>query len=234
MIKLGNEQGWDDQIQTMFARIAKRYDLMNRLMTFGQDQRWRREVIRQARVPANGWLLDLGAGTGELGRQALRAISGCRVIAADFTLEMMRTGKQQPNPADVYWCSANALCLPYPDGTFDAIVSGFLLRNVGDIQQCLAEQYRVLKPGGWLVALDTTRPTAGIFTPLVNFHLHTTIPFLGIWITGDKQAYSYLPASTERFLPAEELASCLLSAGFRQISFQRYMFGTIAIHRGMK
>lgn len=218
----------------MFSRIAWRYDLMNRLMTLGQDQHWRREVVRQANIPVNGWALDLGAGTGGLGREALRFDPGCHVVAADFTLAMIRTGKKRAGLNRIYWCSADALRLPYPDESFDAIVSGFLLRNVSRIQQCLAEQRRVLKPGGWLVSLDTTQPTAGLFSPIVNLHLHRLIPFLGRWIVGDGYAYTYLPESTERFLSAESLASLLITVGFREVSFRRLMFGTIAIHRGMK
>ena len=201
-------------VQKMFARIAPRYDLMNRLMTAGQDVRWRRQVIRLANLRPGSRLLDLGAGTGDLGREALRQNPASRVVAADFTLEMMHTGRQRSQEdlsreADFHWIAADALNLPFPSGYFDAVVSGFLLRNVAGLQRCLEEQFRVLKPGGCLVALDTTRPRQNLLTPLVRFHLGVIIPTLGGWITGEGEAYRYLPESTRQFLWAEQLAYAL-------------------------
>lgn len=220
-------------VQGMFTRIAPRYDLMNRLMTAGQDVRWRREVIRRAELPPNARLLDLGAGTGDLAREALRQHPDCWPTAADFTLAMMLAG-QPHSPAQLAWAGADAACLPFPDASFHAVVSGFLLRNVADLQRSLQEQRRVLKPGGRLVALDTTRPRRSLFTPLVQFHLHAVIPALGWLIAGQREAYTYLPNSTESFLRAEELAARLAAAGFRQVAYRRLMLGTVAIHWGVK
>lgn len=220
-------------VQGMFARIARRYDLMNRLMTAGQDVRWRREVIRLAALPSRGSLLDLGAGTGDLARQALRQMPDCLPVAADFTLEMMLEGKRR-FAQRIDWAAADALNLPFPGERFDAVVSGFLLRNVSDINQTLHEQYRVLKLGGRIVALDTTRPARNALTPLINLHLHRVIPTLGRLIAGDAEAYRYLPDSTESFLSAEVLAKRMQAAGFREVGFYRVMFGTVAIHWGRK
>jgi demethylmenaquinone methyltransferase/2-methoxy-6-polyprenyl-1,4-benzoquinol methylase len=225
-------------VQGMFARIAHRYDLMNRLMTAGQDVRWRREVIRLAALPSRGSLLDLGAGTGDLARQALHQVPDCLPVAVDFTLEMMLEGKSRPAPPHplkrLVWAAADALNLPFPGECFDAVVSGFLLRNVSDINQALREQYRVLKPGGRIVALDTTRPVRNALTPLINLHMHSVIPALGRLIAGDAEAYRYLPDSTESFLSAEELAKRMQTAGFRELGFHRVMLGTVAIHWGSK
>lgn len=224
-------------VQRMFSRIAPRYDLMNRLMTGGQDIFWRKMVIRRAALPADGHLLDLGTGTGDLSREALRQIPGCRVVAADFTLTMMQTGKKRDiawQAASPLWTGADALALPFPDKTFDAVVSGFLLRNVSDVKQALAEQWRVLKPGGRIVVLDTTRPRPNLLSPLINFHLHTIIPTLGGLLTGDREAYTYLPNSTKGFLAAEALAVRMIEAGFQRVGFWRLMFGTVAIHWGTK
>src|SRR5512140_1309425 len=134
-------------VRGMFAGIAPRYDLLNRLMTAGMDVRWRKEVIRRARLAPGSRLLDLGAGTGDLAREALRSTPRCQVLAADFTLEMMLVGKtSHALPQD--WSGADALNLPFPDAAFDALVSGFLMRNVTDVERALSEQYRVLKPSG--------------------------------------------------------------------------------------
>lgn len=220
-------------VQGMFARIARRYDLMNRLMTAGQDVSWRREVIHRAALPPHGRLLDLGAGTGDLAREALRQIPESQVVAADFTLAMMVAGKGRSS-SRLNWVAADALFLPFPNECFDAVVSGFLLRNVSDVPIALQEQHRVLKPGGRLVALDTTLPPQNLLTPLIELHLHTIIPAMGRLIAGDAEAYRYLPASTEKFLSAEGLAVRMQAAGFREVGFRRRMFGTVAIHWGNK
>ncbi len=216
-------------VQDVFSRVAPRYDLMNRLMTAGQDVRWRKAVIQRAALTPGDHLLDLGAGTGDLSREALRQQPKCRVLAADFTLAMMRAGRGHAGPQPE-WAAVDALSLPFPDCSFDAVVSGFLLRNVADLQQALREQYRVLKPGGRIVTLDTTKPRSGLLTPFVQIHMHAVIPLLGWLITGQRDAYTYLPNSTESFVRAEELAVRLAAVHFHQVAYRRVMAGTIAIH----
>lgn len=228
----GNERG--RYVQQMFGRIAPRYDLMNRLMTAGQDIFWRREVIRRAALAPRGRLLDLGAGTGDLAAEALRRHTRVKVVAADFTLQMMQVGKANPQRAALNWSAADAMHLPFASDSFDAVVSGYLLRNVGGLAQALSEQYRVVKPGGRIVVLDTTPPPNGPLLPFIRFYLHTVIPALGKLLTGSGEAYAYLPDSTEGFLKAEVLASRLHAAGFHAVGFKRLMFGTMAIHWGTK
>ena len=223
----------------MFTSIASRYDLMNRLMTFGQDVRWRRELIRRVCLPPDGRVLDLGAGTGDLARETIRQYPESQVIAADFTLWMMQVGRSQPARANsdiqrIFWSAADAQQLPFPDEIFDAVVSGFLLRNINDVRRSLGEQFRVLKPGGILLALDTTPPPRNLVSPLIRFHLHTIIPCLGRVIASQGKAYQYLPDSTEKFLEPEQLAERLVSVGFHKVTFKRLMFGIVAIHWGIK
>ena len=178
-------------------------------------------------------MLDLGAGTGDLSREALRQSPGTRVTAADFTIDMMLVGRGQPGLAP-NWAGADALCLPFPDATFDALVSGFLLRNVVDLSGALKEQYRVLKPGGRLVALDTTRPRKSLLSPFIRFHMHRVIPFLGGLMAGSRDAYVYLPSTTESFLLAEDLQAQIEACGFEKAGFRRLMFGAVAIHWAAK
>jgi demethylmenaquinone methyltransferase/2-methoxy-6-polyprenyl-1,4-benzoquinol methylase len=144
---------------------------------------------------------------------------------------MMRVG-QKRGPLD--FSSADALHLPFPDSSFDAVVSGFLMRNVIDLQKALQEQHRVLKKGGNLVILDTTRPRKNLLSPLIWLHMHVVIPLLGRLLTGSSEAYRYLPETTEGFVTAENMAARMASIGFKRINYQRFMFGTIAIHWGKK
>lgn len=218
-------------IQGMFTRIASRYDLMNRLMTGGQDIRWRKRVIELARMKNNASLLDLGTGTGDLAREARSTFPQAKIVAADFTLAMMRVG-QKTGPLN--FAAADALQLPFDDFSFDAVVSGFLMRNVIELQKALEEQYRVLKQGGRIAILDTTRPKKNILSPFIWFHMHFIIPTLGGFLTGSRDAYRYLPETTEGFVTAEEMAIRMAVAGFKKIEFQRFMFGTIAVHWGEK
>lgn len=221
-------------VRSMFTQIAPHYDHMNRLMTFGQDQRWRKEVIRLAQLPQQSKLLDIGAGTGDLSKEALRQYPDSCVTAVDFTLAMMIAGKKTPQADKISWSGADALHLPFEDDYFDAVVSGFLLRNVTNIPAVLSEQFRVLKPGGRLVALDTTRPKRNILSPFINIYLHKIIPFMGRLLAGNIEAYTYLPDSTQHFLEAETLAALIAAAGFIQTGFRLKMFGSVAIHWGIK
>ncbi|MBL8046170.1 MAG: ubiquinone/menaquinone biosynthesis methyltransferase [Anaerolineales bacterium] len=221
-------------VQNLFTQIASRYDVMNRLMTFGQDTHWRARVVALAQVPANGSVLDLGAGTGDIALELAERTPTARVVGGDFTLAMMRVGQRRPGGQHLRWSGTDALNLPFPDATFDAVVSGYLMRNVGDLSRAWAEQWRVLKPGGRVVCLDTTPPARNLLRPFIEFHLHTVIPTLGQLITGTREAYTYLPNSTEGFLPAEKLAERMRAAGFETVRFERWMLGTMAIHYAVK
>jgi demethylmenaquinone methyltransferase/2-methoxy-6-polyprenyl-1,4-benzoquinol methylase len=218
-------------VRNMFTRIARHYDFMNRLMTGGQDIRWRKKVIQLARLDEHARLLDIGTGTGDLAREASAQCPQAKIVAVDFTLEMMRASR---NKGALNFACADALRLPCGDSRFEAVVSGFFMRNVIDLQKSLQEQYRVLKKGGRTVILDTTRPKKNLLSPLIWLHMHVVIPLLGIVLTGAKEAYRYLPETTERFVTAEELAARMAAAGFRKVNYLRLMFGTIAIHWGEK
>ena len=221
-------------VQSMFGRIAGRYDLMNRLMTFGQDMKWRRFVIDKARLSPESRLLDLASGTGDIAFAGLEQISGLRVVGTDFAYPMMAVGQVRPLGQLMAWCQADALQLPYPSNTFDAVVSGYLLRNVIDLPACLAEQLRVVRPGGVIVTLDTTPPPRTFLRPAIEFHLRFVIPMLGRLLTSAPDAYEYLPSSTQAFKTPEELASLMLSAGLVNVGWRTFMFGTMAVHWGEK
>ncbi len=229
-----NNQEKARAVQEMFGRIAPRYDLMNRLMTGGMDVRLRKIVIQKTQLPSEGRLLDLGAGTGDLAVEAHRQYPQAKITAADFTLGMMQAGQKRPGHHPDF-SAADALNVPFPAETFEAVVSGFLLRNVVDLEAALQEQKRILKPGGFFVALDTTKPKKNsLLSPFIAFHMHKVIPFLGQLLTGDRDAYVYLPTTSENFLTAEDLSARLSHAGFQDVGYKRYMFNTVAIHWGRK
>lgn len=223
-------------VQDMFGRIAGRYNLMNRLMTFGQDLKWRRFVVQQARLPKGGKLLDLATGTGDIAFEALKVVPNATVIGGDFSLPMMRVGQKLPMGHRVGWTGADALNLPFPDGSFDAVTSGYLVRNLVDIPRTFVEQFRVLKPGGRIVVLDSSPPKNNIFRPFIEIHLRYIIPLLGRIVAGKEgaDAYQYLPSSTQAFKTPEELVNLMEKAGFRNVQFKTFMFGTMAVHWGEK
>ena len=221
-------------VQRMFRRIAHRYDLLNRLMTIGQDVRWRKELIGHLGLNSGSVVLDLGAGTGDIALEISRRHPTAMVVASDFTAEMVLVGRQRPGGARVSWVIADAMHLPFASECADAVVSGFLLRNVPDVPHSLQEQQRTLKPGGRVGSLDTTPPSQNWLRPFLEFHLHTVIPLLGKLVAGDAEAYTYLPDSTEKFLTAEDLATRFEKAGFQLVGYVRRMLGTIGIHWGTK
>ncbi len=223
-----------DYVQDMFARIAGRYDLMNRLMTAGQDIRWRKYVIAQARLPANGRLLDIATGTGDIALEGVKQTPGLQAIGGDFTIEMMQAGKRIPERHMIQWTTADTLHLPFPDDTFDAVTSGFLMRNVIDVPGAFAEQMRVTKPGGRVVVLESSPPKKNLLRPFIKIHLNYIIPTLGKLITGETEAYSYLPDSTQQFKNPDALVKIMQNIGFEEINYKMFMFGTIAIHSGQK
>lgn len=221
-------------VRDMFGRVAERYNLMNRLMTLGQDMKWRRFVVEKAALKPGDRLLDLATGTGDVAFEALRQVGQLWVVGADFSLPMMLVGRREPLGDAVRWLGADALQLPFPDATFDAVTQGYLIRNVIDIPRAFAEQMRVLKPGGRVVVLDNSPPKRNLLRPFIQFYLRYVIPFLGRVISSHPEAYQYLPESTQAFKTPEELVRLMEAAGFRDVRYRTFMFGTMAVHWGYK
>ena len=221
-------------VRAMFSRIAGRYDLMNTLMTGGRDRIWQQQVIRAARLASGGRLLDVGTGTGAIARTASRKVAALAVTAVDFTPEMMQQGRHRASGDAIQWCAADALHLPFAANHFDAVTSGYLMRNVGDVPRALAEQVRVVRPGGRVVCLDTSPPPRHVLRPLLRFFLKRIIPLLGQVVAGDRRAYTYLPETTQAFMEPAALARLMVRAGLCGVQHRRFMCGTIAIHAGTK
>jgi demethylmenaquinone methyltransferase/2-methoxy-6-polyprenyl-1,4-benzoquinol methylase len=221
-------------VNGMFSRIARRYDLMNVIMSLGQDAMWRRYMVNKAKPMPGGLALDVATGTGRIAQEL--AHRGSRAVGIDFTLSMMEQGRadgvgsQEP----VYFAGADALRLPFGDDTFDCVTTGFAMRNVTDIEQAFREMRRVVKPCGRVVCLEVGRPQLGIARILNAAYTRGILPILGKLIAGDADAYSYLPSSMGKFPPPPELARIMRAAGLRYIDYRQLTFGAVAVHTGTK
>jgi demethylmenaquinone methyltransferase / 2-methoxy-6-polyprenyl-1,4-benzoquinol methylase len=221
-------------VRRMFTGIAPHYDLMNRLMTLGRDRVWRRTVAALCDLPPGGSLLDVATGTGDIGYEALRRYSRARVVGLDLTREMMVRGRGKRPGQDFPFAEGDALALPFADGTFDAAGSGFMMRNVVDVRAAFAEQARVVKPGGRVVCLEITRPASPLFRRFFDIYFFRVVPLIGGIISGQREAYTYLPQSTVAFPGPTALARIMQEAGLRDVRYRLAMMGTVAVHWGTK
>jgi demethylmenaquinone methyltransferase/2-methoxy-6-polyprenyl-1,4-benzoquinol methylase len=212
-------------VRLMFDRIAPVYDVMNRLMTAGLDQRWRR-ITAEAAVHPGDRVLDACCGTGDLALAARSA--GGRVTGLDFSERMLDRAHRKST--DVAWVRGDVLSLPFGDETFDAVTVGFGLRNLEDFGRGLEELRRVLRPGGRLAVLEITRPRG----PLALFYrlwFDGLVPLAGKVLPGGA-AYAYLPASVRRFPGPSQLAERMRLAGFDPVAYRLFAGGIVALHVG--
>jgi demethylmenaquinone methyltransferase/2-methoxy-6-polyprenyl-1,4-benzoquinol methylase len=229
------DAGKPARIRDMFASIVPRYDTVNSLMTLGLDRRWRRETVAMA-SPSGGVCLDIATGTGELAFEMVR--QGARtVIGADFCVEMVEAARVKAasgaGTEAARFLAADAMRLPFRDGAFDAVVNGFMLRNVADLPATFAELCRVLKPGGRLVCLDLT-PPRGPMRQFFALYIATVVPMLGVIVGRNYGAYRYLYQSLSIHPDADQVAVMMRTAGFNETSYTLTGFGAVAIHLGRK
>jgi demethylmenaquinone methyltransferase/2-methoxy-6-polyprenyl-1,4-benzoquinol methylase len=213
-------------VRSMFDRIAPVYDAMNRVMTAGLDQRWRREAADAVVRPGNR-VLDSCCGTGDLAIAA--AAAGGNVTGIDFSRQMLERARRKA--PDIEWIEGDALVLPFPDASFDAATVGFGVRNLSELEKGLRELRRVLHPGGRLAILEITRPR-GLLTPFYRLWFDVLIPAAGKVLPGGA-AYTYLPASVRRFPDPEGLAGLMDTAGFGEIRWRLFAGGIVALHTGV-
>src|SRR5262245_15328041 len=212
----------------MFDRIAPGYDLMNRVMTAGLDQHWRRETVKAVVRPGDR-VLDACCGTGDLAVAALKA--GAReVVGLDFSPKMLERARAKQQT--VTWLEGDVTAMPFEDGEFDSATVGFGVRNVSDLSAALTELRRVLSPGGRLGILEIKTPT-GVLAPFYRLWFDRIVPLLGKLFKGGS-AYTYLPASVRRFPGPEALADLLREAGFEAVSYRTFAGGIVALHTGSR
>jgi demethylmenaquinone methyltransferase/2-methoxy-6-polyprenyl-1,4-benzoquinol methylase len=235
---LTDEQAAARWVRNMFGRVAGRYDLLNHLLSFNLDKRWRsRTVERVAPILARpgARVLDLCCGTGDV-LLALEARRGSPVLGSDFCHPMLVEAKRKITHREMGTplFEADALVLPLRDGSLDLITTAFGFRNLTNYEKGLEELLRVLKPGGAAAILEFSQPTNRAFGALYGIFSTRVLPWVGGMISGSRDAYSYLPESIKKFPGAEELAGAMRSAGFGRVEVDRMTGGAVALHLGWK
>jgi demethylmenaquinone methyltransferase/2-methoxy-6-polyprenyl-1,4-benzoquinol methylase len=222
----------EPQVRAMFDRIAGFYDVMNTVMTAGLHHRWRARAADLAALSPGDSALDVACGTGDLAIELARRVGDRgEVIGSDFAEEMLERARAKA--PGLQWEWGNALDLPYASGRFDAATVGFGARNFSDLDRGLAEMARVVKPGGRVVVLEITTPRKPPLSTFYSLWFDRVVPLIGR-VTGEDEAYTYLPSSVKRFPGPEGLAAAMARAGLREIRWILTAGGIIALHVGTK
>lgn len=230
------------RVRRMFNAIAPRYELVNTLFSAGRDAYWRRKAVELAKVRADDEVLDIACGTGDFARAFTQA--GPRsVVGCDFAHEMLiraANGSERFRPSNdrpiapapgSEWVETDALCLPFPDGSFSIVSCAFGVRNFVDLDMGLCEMYRVLRRGGRAVVLEFTRPSSPIFRRFYEFYSNRLMPTAASWISGDRSgAYRYLPRSVVSFLDAGQMGARLADAGFSRVNVTPLTMGIVTAY----
>lgn len=224
-------------VHTLFSQVAPTYDLLNRVLSFGQDQMWRRVAASEARLKPGGRALDVATGTGDLARELLRhvGLEGC-VVGSDFCLPMLALGARRnaERNAPIPMVEGDAMSLPFPSGAFDASTIAFGTRNVVDLLQTFQEMTRVVRPGGRVVCLELAKPIWPPFRALYEVYFQRMLPATARLVHPNKRNYAYLPASLAAFVSREELARIMRDAGLVDVRVVNLTGGIVAIHVGTK
>jgi demethylmenaquinone methyltransferase / 2-methoxy-6-polyprenyl-1,4-benzoquinol methylase len=226
-----------NRVRDMFATIAKRYDLLNHLLSANVDKRWRRLVASRIRerVAAKARILDVACGTGDLSL-TLFETTEAQVIGTDFCRPMLEIAarKSLNQNGRIRFVEGDAMVLPFLDRSFDAVTIGFGLRNLSAVDAGLRELLRVLRPGGYVAVLEFSKPRTPVLSRLFQLYFTKLLPLMGGMISGSHSAYSYLPSSVQAFPDQEELASLMSNVGFAQVSYENLTGGIAALHMAQR
>lgn len=230
-------EGKEKYVHDMFSRIARRYDLLNRLLSFRQDVRWRRLTGQLANLQPGDVALDVATGTGDLAFELARRVGpDGRVVGIDFVDEMLHIARAKAarvkEGAQCVFEHGNALSLQFDDASFKAATIAFALRNMSDVTKCLCEMRRVVTPGGRVVVLELSKPVWPGFRQIYWFYFHRLVPLIGRIMQGVDGPYRYLPESVARFPDQERLAQIMREVGLRDVGYRNLSGGIAAIHYG--
>ncbi len=228
-------------VDGVFHSVARRYDLMNDLMSFGLHRAWKDAMVTAVNPPKTRpfALIDIAGGTGDIALRVVEAGGeGTRAVVCDINADMLAVGRERaarrPRGEFLAFTEANAESLPFPDRSFDAATVAFGIRNVPRIEQALAEAYRVLRPGGRFVCLEFSAVTLPGLDRLYDFYSFNVIPALGRAVVGDAESYRYLVESIRRFPKPEQFAAMMRAAGFARVSFRPMSGGIVTLHSGWR
>jgi demethylmenaquinone methyltransferase/2-methoxy-6-polyprenyl-1,4-benzoquinol methylase len=217
----------------MFDNIAGRYDLLNRLISFGVDQRWRRKTVAALELRAGARALDLATGTADLAVRIAVTHADATVVGLDPSSGMLDVGRTKVARAGldgrIELVVGDAQALPFDDASFDGITIAFGIRNVPDRLKALREMARVVKPGGRVAVLELSEPRSGILGPLARFHVHHVVPFVGGLISGSRE-YRYLQTSIAQFPPPDQFAATMREAGLEVLRVEPLTFGVCTLY----
>lgn len=218
-----------EKVHELFATIARRYDLLNDIMSAGLHRRWKRRLVELAGQPRD--VLDLCCGTGDIAMM----FRG-RVVGADFTEEMLRVARARGSAgaSPSRWVRADALWLPFADNSFDVVSVGYGLRNLADIERGLREILRVLRPGGKMLSLDFGKPESPVLRQAYFGYLRMVLPILGRLFCGDPDTHGYILASLQEYPAQRGIQKLMESCGFRECGFEEFVGGTMAVNFGSK
>lgn len=239
MSNLPSKENKEKFVRDMFNSIARRYDIMNTLMSFGMDKSWRKFTVERSGLKPGGSGLDVCCGTGMLSmEQALAAGPNGRVTGLDFSENMLATAKENIRDFkyrhNITLIQGNAMELPFEDNSFDCATVGWGLRNVPDISTAVKEMTRVVKPGGKVVSIDMGQPTAPVFKQFYWLFFEKIIPAMGKLTAGNKGAYEYLHNSAKVFPPQWELTRMFAQAGLADTVYHNLAGGAVAVVEGRK
>jgi demethylmenaquinone methyltransferase/2-methoxy-6-polyprenyl-1,4-benzoquinol methylase len=227
------------RVREVFNSVARRYDLMNDLMSAGLHRLWKRVAIETIAIRPGMQILDLASGTGDLARaMSRRAGSDGHVVLGDINDQMLRVGRDRcidrGELKGLSWCQCDAETLPYPSESFDRVTIGFGLRNVTNKEAALEEMYRVLKPGGKALILEFSKPVSASLSQIYDVYSFSVLPAMGQLVAQDKESYQYLAESIRKHPDQDTLADLLGSAGFKSVVYQNLTGGIVTIHTGVK
>ncbi|MBW2411591.1 MAG: bifunctional demethylmenaquinone methyltransferase/2-methoxy-6-polyprenyl-1,4-benzoquinol methylase UbiE [Deltaproteobacteria bacterium] len=228
-----------DQVTQHFNSVARHYDFMNTLLSFGIHHLWKRTAVKMMELVPGDNVVDVCGGTGDLAILAARVIgpSG-QVTIFDINRAMIQAGFHKISHTDIekriQYVQGNAEDISFPEATFDKAMVGFGIRNVTHMQKGFEEMYRVLKPGGKMMCLEFSKPTAPVFRRLYDFYSFQMMPFIGQFVAGNRKAYMHLPESIRMFPLPDELSDLLKKIGFSHVIYRKLTNGIAVIHLAIK